>query len=41
MPSLTMRLLQEATMGFEPMIRLLQDPTQAIQTLARLSPNSV
>jgi hypothetical protein len=31
----------EATMGFEPMIRVLQDPTAAIQTLARLSPDSV
>jgi len=28
-------------MGFEPMIRVLQDPTQAIQTLARLLPDSV
>jgi hypothetical protein len=28
-------------MGFEPMIRVLQDPTAAIQTLARLSPDSV
>jgi hypothetical protein len=28
-------------MGFEPMIRVLQDPTLAIQTLARLWPDSV
>jgi hypothetical protein len=31
----------EATMGFEPMIRVLQDPTVANQTLARLLPNPV
>jgi len=32
----------EATMGFEPMIRVLQDPTLAtFGTLARLSPDSV
>jgi hypothetical protein len=32
---------QEATMGFEPKIRVLQDLTKAIQTLARLWPESV
>ena len=36
-----MPLNQEATMGFEPMIRVLQNPTQAIRTLARLWPDSV
>ena len=34
-------VLKKATMGFEPMIRVLQDPTAAIQTLARLSSDSV
>jgi hypothetical protein len=37
----SMHLGQEATMGFEPMIRVLQDPAPAIQTLARLWPDSV
>jgi hypothetical protein len=41
MRSFTMTLTLEATMGFEPMIRVLQDPTVAIQTLARLSSDSV
>jgi hypothetical protein len=36
-----MRPDQEATVGLEAMIRVLQDPTAAIQTLARLSPDSV
>jgi hypothetical protein len=31
----------EATMGFEPMIRVLQDPTAAKRNLARLWPDSV
>ena len=38
---LTMPLAQEATMGFEPMIRVLQDPTVAKKNLARLWPDSV
>jgi len=33
---------EEATMGFEPMIGVLQDPTVAtFRTFARLSPDSV
>ena len=39
---LPMSPTQEATMGFEPMIRVLQDPARATAgTLARLSPDSV